>query len=117
MFSIIDIPYKIPIKLNSLIAPPYLKKGDKVAIVALASKLNLDDIRPAINLIEENWGVEVIIGESVGAAYFNFAGIDEIRLRDFQKAALFFLDQASPFYSPRFAAIRRRAIRFYRECP
>ena len=71
--------------MNSLIAPPYLKKGDKVAIVALASKLNLDDIRPAINLIEENWGVEVIIGESVGAAYFNFAGIDEIRLRDFQK--------------------------------
>ncbi len=71
--------------MNSLIAPPFLKKGDKVAVVALASKLNLADIQSAINLMHENWGVEVIVGESVSAAYYDFAGTDEIRLRDFQQ--------------------------------
>jgi len=71
--------------MNSLISPPFLKKGDKVAIVALASKLNPDDIQSAINLMQENWGVEVIVGESVAASYFNFAGTDEIRLKDFQQ--------------------------------
>jgi muramoyltetrapeptide carboxypeptidase len=71
--------------LNSLIAPPSLQKGDKVAIVALASKLDLNDIQPAINLMQEQWGLEVIIGDSVDAAYFNFAGTDEIRLKDFQQ--------------------------------
>ena len=71
--------------MNSLISPPFLKKGDKVAIIALASKLNLEDIKSAINLMQENWGVEVVIGESVSASYFNFAGTDEVRLRDFQQ--------------------------------
>ena len=71
--------------MNSLISPPFLKKGDKVAIVALASKLNPDDIQSARNLMQENWGVEVIVGESVAASYFNFAGTDEIRLKDFQQ--------------------------------
>lgn len=71
--------------MNSLISSPTLQKGDKVAIVALASKLTLDDIQPAINLMQENWGLEVIIGESVGASYFNFAGTDDVRLKDFQQ--------------------------------
>ncbi len=71
--------------MNSLIAPPSLQKGDKIAIVALASKLDLADIQPAIKLMHEQWGVEVIVGESVNAAYFNFAGTDEIRLFDFQQ--------------------------------
>lgn len=71
--------------MNSLTTPSALKKGDKVAIVALASKLTLDDIQAAINLMQEQWGLEVIVGESVGAAYFNFAGTDTVRLNDFQK--------------------------------
>lgn len=71
--------------MNSLISPPFLKKGDKVAIVALASKLNPEDINSAINLMQKNWGIEVIVGESVGASYFNFSGTDDVRLRDFQQ--------------------------------
>lgn len=71
--------------MNSLIAPTPLKKGEKIAIVALASKLNPEDIQSAINLMQENWGVEVVVGESVSASYFNFAGTDEVRLRDFQQ--------------------------------
>jgi muramoyltetrapeptide carboxypeptidase len=71
--------------LESLIAPPKLQKGDKVAIVALASKLNPDDIQPAIQYMQSEWGLEVVVGESVSASYFGFAGTDEIRARDFQK--------------------------------
>ncbi len=71
--------------MESLIAPPGLQKGDKVAIVALASKLNPDDIQTAIQLMQDRWGLEVVVGESVSASYFGFAGTDEIRARDFQK--------------------------------
>lgn len=71
--------------MNSLKAPLKLQKGDKVAIIALASKLNLSDIQSAINIMQEQWGLDVIVGESVNAVYFNFAGTDEIRLNDFQQ--------------------------------
>jgi muramoyltetrapeptide carboxypeptidase len=71
--------------MNSSIAPSSLKKGDKVAIIALASKVNLADIQPAISIMQDNWGLEVIIGKSVGEAFFGFAGNDEIRLNDFQQ--------------------------------
>lgn len=71
--------------MESLIAPPSLQRGDKVAIIALASKLNPDDIQPAIQLMQDSWGLEVVIGESVSATYFGFAGTDEVRAGDFQK--------------------------------
>lgn len=77
--------------MESLIAPQRLQKGDKVAIVALASKLNPDDIKPAIQYMQDNWGVEVVVGDSVGASFNGFSGTDELRARDFQKA----LDDAS----------------------
>jgi muramoyltetrapeptide carboxypeptidase len=71
--------------LKSLITPPSLQEDDRVAIVALASKLNPDDIQPAVQLMQDIWGLEVIVGESVSASYFGFAGTDEVRARDFQK--------------------------------
>ena len=71
--------------MESLIAPPKLKQGDKVAIIALASKLNPADIQEAISYMQNNWGIEVVIGESVSASYYGFAGTDEVRARDFQQ--------------------------------
>lgn len=68
-----------------MIRPNYLKKGDTVAIVALASKLNIEEIRPAIDLMQNDWGLNVVVGESVSAAYFGFAGDDETRRKDFQQ--------------------------------
>ncbi|MDF3077941.1 MAG: LD-carboxypeptidase [Sphingobacteriaceae bacterium] len=69
--------------------PPYLKKGDKIAITCPAKKLpgNIDD---AIQLLE-SWGLEVVLGETVTASYNQFAGDDELRTRDFQR----FLDDDS----------------------
>jgi muramoyltetrapeptide carboxypeptidase len=71
------------------IKPPYLKKGDKVAVVCPANKLK-KSIAPAITLLE-NWGLRVITGKSITGDHFNFAGNDELRAADIQT----FLDDDS----------------------
>jgi muramoyltetrapeptide carboxypeptidase len=62
--------------------PAHLKKGDKIAIVCPAKKLP-GTIAPAIAILE-SWGLEVIIGKTVTAAYHQFAGDDELRAADLQ---------------------------------
>ncbi len=64
------------------IAPPYLKKGDKIAIVCPAKKLP-KPIDGAIAILE-SWGLEVVIGETVRADYHQFAGSDAVRAADLQ---------------------------------
>lgn len=63
--------------------PPYLKKGDKVAITCPAKKLPnpMDD---AIKLLQ-SWGLEVVLGDTVNASYHQFAGDDELRAADMQR--------------------------------
>lgn len=64
--------------------PPLLKPGDKIGIVAFAKKITLQEIQPAISLFE-SWGLEVEIGETIGAEWNQFAGNDEQRRADVQK--------------------------------
>lgn len=66
-----------------MICPPYLKKGDKVAITCPAKKLphGIDD---AVKLLS-SWGLEVILGDTVTAAHHQFAGTDELRAKDLQR--------------------------------
>ncbi|WP_069660082.1 S66 peptidase family protein [Arcticibacter eurypsychrophilus] len=66
-----------------MIAPPYLKKGDKIAITCPAKSLP-GDITSAIHLLE-SWGLEVIIGDTVSASFHQFAGTDELRTQDMQR--------------------------------
>ncbi|CAM3729800.1 LD-carboxypeptidase [Mucilaginibacter galii] len=65
------------------ITPPYLQKGDRVAIVCPAKKLPqpMDD---AVALLQ-SWGLEVVLGETVTAEYYQFAGDDELRAQDLQR--------------------------------
>lgn len=63
--------------------PEYLKKGDKIAIVCPAKKLP-EDIHFAIAELE-SWGLEVILGDSVGASHHQFAGTDSLRASDLQR--------------------------------
>lgn len=67
-----------------MISPKYLKKNDKVAIICMAGKTTTESIRPAIKILE-NWGLEVIVGETVGAEDGVFGGNDTLRKNDFQK--------------------------------
>lgn len=63
--------------------PPPLKPGDKIGIVALARKVNLADILPAIAIIKL-WGLEVVLGKTLNAEYHIFAGTDAERAADLQ---------------------------------
>jgi muramoyltetrapeptide carboxypeptidase len=67
--------------------PPYLKKGDKVAITCPAKKLSELPI-DAINLLE-SWGLEVVLGKTVHGAHHQFSGTDTERAADLQQ----FLDE------------------------
>ncbi|PRY53811.1 muramoyltetrapeptide carboxypeptidase [Arcticibacter pallidicorallinus] len=72
-----------------MITPPYLKKGDKIAITCPAKSLP-GDITSAVRLLE-SWGLEVILGDTVKASHHQFAGDDELRTKDLQR----FLDDPS----------------------
>lgn len=64
--------------------PPILQKGDTIAILATARK-NLDDnLKPAIDLLH-SWGLEVVIGNTIGLDENQLAGTDEQRAADFQQ--------------------------------
>ena len=68
---------------KSMIAPPYLQKGDTIAIVATARKNIDDNLKPAIEWLH-NWGLEVVIGSTIGLDNNQLAGTDEERAKDFQ---------------------------------
>jgi muramoyltetrapeptide carboxypeptidase len=63
--------------------PPFLKKGDRIAITCPAKKLP----RPMTDAIKllQSWGLEVVLGETVEASYHQFAGDDDLRARDLQR--------------------------------
>ena len=64
--------------------PSYLKRGDKIAIVAPARKISNSEIENAIETFE-NWGLEVIFGNNLFKSNNQFAGTDEKRKSDFQR--------------------------------
>jgi muramoyltetrapeptide carboxypeptidase len=69
--------------------PPYLKKGDKIAITCPAKKLP-NPMTDAIALLQ-SWGLEVVLGDTVNASFHQFAGDDDQRAADMQR----FIDDAS----------------------
>ena len=66
------------------VIPPYLKKGDRIGITSPAGYITVEEIKPAVELME-NWGYRLIIGDTIGKRDFTFGGTDEERTRDFQK--------------------------------
>ena len=72
---------------EKLIAPPHLKKGDTVAIVAPSGilKNREDEIDKAFKLLK-SWGLNVTFGKHLYSKANHFAGTDEQRCDDFQKA-------------------------------
>jgi muramoyltetrapeptide carboxypeptidase len=66
------------------IQPPYLKKGDEVAIVSPSWAIDEDKINAAAIFLE-GWGLKVRLGKNVLKQSGPFAGTDEERLYDLQK--------------------------------
>lgn len=75
------------VKSMKLKTPPYLTKGDTIAIVAPAGILkDKKEIIQKAKETAESWGLHVIIGKNVFNQNHHFAGTDEERINDFQKA-------------------------------
>ena len=89
-FMILMLLTVLPIsaqKTMKLSTPPYLKKGDTIAIVAPAGILkNREEVINDAKKLVESWGLKVVIGKHVFAQANHFAGTDEQRCQDFQEA-------------------------------
>jgi muramoyltetrapeptide carboxypeptidase len=68
---------------TKMITPVNLKKGDTIALVATARKATDGSLKAAIDLAH-SWGLEVVVGSSIGLDYNQLAGTDEQRAADFQ---------------------------------
>lgn len=68
----------------SAIIPPYLKKGDTIAITCPAGFITAAEIEPAIQKLTE-WGFKYKVGDTVGKKDFTYGGTDKERLDDFQQ--------------------------------
>ncbi len=66
-----------------MISPPYLKPGDKIAIVAPARKVSPAEIDPAIKIFRE-WGLKVVTGPNLFGEHHQYSGTDEERTADLQ---------------------------------
>lgn len=69
---------------TTMITPPYLQKGDTVAILATARKHIVKSMQPTIDLLE-SWGLHVVVGKSIGLEENQLAGNDEQRAADLQE--------------------------------
>lgn len=68
-----------------LLRPPYLKPGNTVTILSTARKVTVEEIQPAVKILE-GWGLHVLLGKTIGLADNQYAGSDKQRLDDFQEA-------------------------------
>ena len=68
-----------------MIQPPFLKTGDKVAIVATARKISKKELDFAVTTLT-SWGLNVIFGKHLFEEDNQFSGTDEMRIIDFQSA-------------------------------
>ena len=65
--------------------PPYLKRGDTIAIVCPAGFMPLEKMQTCINTLQ-NWGYKIKIGATAGGDSQNyFSATDEARAKDLQQ--------------------------------
>ena len=66
-----------------MITPPYLKPGDKIAIVATARKVSPSEMEAAINTFRL-WGLQVVTGPHLFGEKNQYSGTDVERASDMQ---------------------------------
>lgn len=66
-----------------MITPPYLKSGDKIAIVATARKVSPAEMDVAISTLR-SWGLQVVTGPYLFGSNNQYSGTDEERASDLQ---------------------------------
>ncbi len=68
-----------------MIQPKYLRKGDKIKIVAPSGKIAQEKVMAAKDIIE-GWGLEADLGDYLFDHYYGYASNDSNRVIDLQKA-------------------------------
>ena len=63
--------------------PPFLQKGDKIAIVCTARSFAEEDLKAVLPVLY-GWGLEPVLGATIGLKMHQFAGSDEERAKDFE---------------------------------
>lgn len=66
-----------------MISPAFLKKGDKIGIVAPARKITEKELEASFEIIRSR-GFEIVYSDNLFAVDNQFAGSDEVRAREFQ---------------------------------
>jgi len=69
---------------STIVLPPSLKIGEKIALVSTARKISKEELEPAIILLE-SWGLEVVLGKNLFQSHHQFAGTDQQRSEDLQQ--------------------------------
>lgn len=67
----------------NLIQPPFLKKGDKIAIIASARKISMQEVQPAMEIFK-SWGLEVVLSKNLLGSDNQYSGADAERAEDLQ---------------------------------
>ncbi|ESU24298.1 putative carboxypeptidase [Flavobacterium enshiense DK69] len=76
--------YAVSYSQKRMKIPPYLKKGDTVALVCTARKFFPEEAQPAIDLLK-SWGLEVKLGKTIGLDSCQLGGTDAERTADLQE--------------------------------
>ena len=63
--------------------PESLKKGDKIGIISTARKISLEELTPAIKILEI-WGLKVVFGDNLFSSDNQFSGTIKQRTADLQ---------------------------------
>lgn len=71
--------------MNPIQFPAFLKPGDRVGVLAPASIVKYDDVVPGIRLFKEQWGLEVVEGQTLETSFNQFSASDDDRLADVQQ--------------------------------
>lgn len=71
-------------KIIRMATPPYLKKGNKIGIVAPARKISKEEIQLAVDTFEK-WGLKVVLGKNIFGSNHQYSGTDDQRAQDLQE--------------------------------
>ena len=85
--TLLLMPFSSVFTQERLITPPYLQKGDTIAIVAPAGILkNKEETIQKAKELAESWGLKVVFGKNLFNQNNHFSGTDTERINDFQEA-------------------------------
>lgn len=68
-----------------MLQPPYLKQGDAVTIISTARKISMEELKPAVELLQ-SWGLVVNFGKNLFGEENQFSGSADERAQDLQAA-------------------------------